>query len=93
MNLYVFARDDTARRRKNSWKMGPFKSSGGREDTARLRVSGERGDDEEEEEEERTAGKRRFFHFAKANGPSSFAEGNLREERGPPMPRKNTSLT
>ena len=34
-----------------------------------------------------------FFHFAKANGPSSFAEGNLREERGPPMPRKNTSLT
>ena len=32
-------------------------------------------------QKERAEGKRRFFHFAKANGPSSFAEGNLREER------------
>ena len=79
MNLYVFARDDTARRRKNSWKMGPFKSSGGREDTARLRVSGERGDDEEEEEE-RTAGKRRFFSLCESKRPFFFCRGKL--ERG-----------
>ena len=46
LNFYVFRAGDTERRRKNSWKMGPFKSSGvgkrkeREEDTARLRVSG-----------------------------------------------------
>ena len=79
LNFYVFRAGDTERRRKNSWKMGPFKSSGvgkrkeREEDTARLRVSRGRKGRRKEERKARDV----FFTLRKQTALLLQREGKL----------------
>ena len=82
LNFYVFRADDTALQggEKIAGKWAHLKAAEEGEGRIRLDYECREKGETMKKQKERTEGKRRFFHFAKANGPS-FAEGNLREDR------------